>query len=109
MAVKTFTFRYDSEDDIGQWMAKQSKKGDSIDAVIRTIIGNYGFDDYRKIAPKQVALSNKNEEKIKNDVKVTADKSETTDSSVKNEVKKKPDDKKNNGESKADLGMFSSL
>lgn len=109
MAVKTFTFRYDSEDDIGQWMAKQSKKGDSIDAAIRTIIGNYGFDDYRKIAPKQVALSDKNEEKIKNDVKVTDDKSETTGSSAKKEVKKKPDDKKDNGESKADLGMFSSL
>ena len=109
MSIKTFTFRYDSEDDIGQWMAKQSKKGDSIDAAIRTIIGNYGFEDYRKIAPKQVTLSDKNEEKTKNDVKVTAGTSKTTDSSVKNEVKKKPDDEKNNGESKADLGMFSSL
>ena len=103
MAVKTFTFRYDSEDDIGQWMAKQSKKGDSIDAAIRTIIGNYGFDDYRKIAPKQVALSNKTEEKV------NVDKSETTDSNIKNEVKNKPDGKKNDSESKADLGMFSSL
>lgn len=108
MSIKTFTFRYDSEDDIGQWMAKQSKKGDSIDAAIRTIIGNYGFEDYRKIAPKQVALSNKTEEKVKNDVKVTAEKSETTDSSVKKEVKKKSDDK-NNSEGKVHLDMFSSL
>lgn len=109
MSIKTFTFRYDSEDDIGQWMAKQSKKGDSIDAAIRTIIGNYGFDDYRKIVPKQVALSAKDEEKVKNDGKVNANKSETTDSNVQNEVKNKPEDKKNDSEGKADLGMFSSL
>lgn len=109
MSIKTFTFRYDSEDDIGQWMAKQSKKGDSIDAAIRTIIGNYGFEDYRKIAPKQVALSDKNEEKTKNDVKVTAEKSETTDSSIQNEVKNKPEDKKNDSEGKVHLDMFSSL
>lgn len=108
MSIKTFTFRYDSEDDIGQWMAKQSKKGDSIDAAIRTIIGNYGFDDYRKIAPKQVALSDKTEEKVKNDVKVNGDKLKTTDSSIKNEAKKKSDDK-NNSEGKVHLDMFSSL
>lgn len=109
MAVKTFTFRYDSEDDIGQWMAKQSKKGDSIDAAIRTIIGNYGFDDYRKIAPKQVSLSGKNEEKIKNDVKVNVNKQEAVESNVQNEVKNKPSETKNDSEGKADLGMFSSL
>ena len=108
MSIRTFTFRYDSEDDIGQWMAKQSKKGDSIDAAIRTIIGNYGFEDNRKIAPKQVAFSNKNEEKTKSEVKVTDDKSGTTDSSVKKEVKKKSDDK-NNSEGKVHLDMFSSL
>lgn len=108
MSIKTFTFRYDSEDDIGQWMAEQSKKGDSIDAAIRTIIGNYGFEDYRKIAPKQVTLSDKNEEKTKNDVKVTAEKSETIDLSIQNEVKNKPEDK-NNSEGKVHLDMFSSL
>lgn len=109
MSIKTFTFRYDSEDDIGQWMAKQSKKGDSIDAAIRTIIGNYGFEDYRKIAPKQVTLSDKNEEKAKNDVKVKNDKPTVVAPNVQNEAKNESNDTKNNGVTKADLNMFSSL
>ena len=60
MTTKTFTFRYDPDDDVGKWMREQSKKSDSLEAAIRTIIGNYGYEDYNKVAPKQVKLNNAN-------------------------------------------------
>lgn len=56
MSVKTFTFRYDPDSDIGKWMASQAKKNVSLELAIQTLIGNFGYEDLCEIIPRQVLL-----------------------------------------------------
>lgn len=56
MSVKTFTFRYDSDSDIGKWMASQGKKNESLELAIQTLIGNFDYQDLREVIPRQVPL-----------------------------------------------------
>ena len=57
MSVKTFTFRYDSDGDIGKWMAAQANKSVSLELAIQTLIGNFDYQDLREAIPRQVTLN----------------------------------------------------
>lgn len=114
MTTKTFTFRYDPDDDVGKWMREQSKKSDSLEAAIRTIIGNYGYEDYNKVAPKQVKLNNANNITGKDSKTSDDDGKETVvESKKKSNSTEKQEEVREKSENKTSiddaLDMFSSL
>lgn len=113
MSVKTFTFRYDPDSDIGKWMASQAKKNVSLELAIQTLIGNFGYEDLCEVIPRQVPLEvNKVKPRKK---RVSKPKKANTQKSP-NKVKKQPQDDEiakseieNNDDDNTTLDMFSSL
>ena len=115
MSVKTFTFRYDSDGDIGKWMAAQANKSVSLELAIQTLIGNFDYQDLREAIPRQVTLNavDVNAEKPKKKtLKPKAKKKpapEKVDKPKKEEPSSKTNDKAEDNDDDANLGMFSSL
>lgn len=113
MSVKTFTFRYDSDSDIGKWMASQSTKNVSLELAIQTLIGNFGYEDLCEVIPRQVPLD---VNKVKPRRKRKAPKPRKTSIKkrpkvVKTQQPPKEEFKQEKAEDDKDnsLGMFSSL
>lgn len=113
MSVKTFTFRYDSDGDIGKWMAAQANKSVSLELAIQTLIGNFDYQDLREAIPRQVTLNAVDVDAEKPKKKTRKPKAkknnENVDKPKQEESSPKPDDKAEDNDNDANLGMFSSL
>lgn len=116
MSVKTFTFRYDSDGDIGKWMAAQANKSVSLELAIQTLIGNFDYQDLREAIPRQVTLNavDVNAEKPKEKTRKPKTKKnkqapENVDKPKQEEPPSKPDKKTKDNDDDANLDMFSSL
>ncbi|PWT35128.1 hypothetical protein DKZ29_06205 [Limosilactobacillus reuteri] len=113
MSLKNYTFRYDPESDIGQWLNNQNNKTESLNAVIRTVIANFGNDDYLKAVLSQVNLNGNNRpivqaEKVI-DKHIEEPRVEATEQSKPVQEEIENDKKEENNESNNKLDMFSSL
>lgn len=111
MSVKTFTFRYDSDGDIGKWMAAQANKSVSLELAIQTLIGNFDYQDLREAIPRQVILNAAKPKKKTRKPKAKKNKQapENVDKPKQEEPSSKPDKKAEDNDDDANLGMFSSL
>lgn len=111
MSVKTFTFRYDSDGDIGKWMAAQANKSVSLELAIQTLIGNFDYQDLREAIPRQVTLNAAKPKKKTRKPKAKKNKQapENVDKPKQEEPSSKPDKKVEDNDDDANLGMFSSL
>ena len=112
MSVKTFTFRYDSDSDIGKWMASQGKKNESLELAIQTLIGNFDYQDLREVIPRQVPLEIEAVKPRKK--RVSKPRKVKTKKKFKVNQKQPPKDKPKGNEVEdndedTNLGMFSSL
>jgi ribosomal protein L12E/L44/L45/RPP1/RPP2 len=116
MSVKTFTFRYDSDGDIGKWMAAQVNKSVSLELAIQTLIGNFDYQDLREAIPRQVTLNAVDVNAAKPKKKTRKPKAkknkqapENVDKPKQEEPSSKPDKKTKDNDDDANLDMFSSL
>ena len=114
MSVKTFTFRYDSDGDIGKWMAAQANKSVSLELAIQTLIGNFDYQDLREAIPRQVTLNAVDVNAAKPKKKTRKPKKnkqapENVDKPKQEESSPKPDKKTKDNDDDANLDMFSSL
>lgn len=115
MSVKTFTFRYDSDGDIGKWMAAQANKSVSLELAIQTLIGNFDYQDLREAIPRQVTLNAVDMNAAKPKKKTRKPKAkkkpapEKVDKHKQEEPSSKTSDKAEDNDDDANLGMFSSL
>lgn len=111
MSVKTFTFRYDSDGDIGKWMAAQANKSVSLELAIQTLIGNFDYQDLREAIPRQVTLNAEKPKKKTRKPKAKKNKQapENVDKPKQEGSSPKPDKKTKDNDDDANLDMFSSL
>lgn len=115
MSVKTFTFRYDSDGDIGKWMAAQANKSVSLELAIQTLIGNFDYQDLREAIPRQVTLNAVDVNAAKPKKKTRKPKAkkkpapEKVDKPKQEEPSSKTNGKAEDNDDDANLDMFSSL
>lgn len=113
MSVKTFTFRYDPDSDIGKWMASQAKKNVSLELAIQTLIGNFGYKDLVAVIPRQVPLEvdgvkPRKKRKVSRPGRAKSKKSSAT-TKKQPAPKEEPKQEKDEDDNDSSLDMFSSL
>lgn len=112
MSVKTFTFRYDSDGDIGKWLASQGKKNESLELAIQILIGNFDYQDLRDVISRQVPLGieavKPRKTKVPKPRKTKAKKKTKVSPKQPSKDKPKENEVEDNDED-TNLGMFSSL